>query len=508
MVHPTTQGKANQKKDGMNMTKTSSSAQAQTPRRRRIRKIIIWTLVVFEIIGVYSAVDAIMSTRTAPGAIAWSVSLVTAPVVAVPAYWVFGRNKFEGYIEARKEHQEEFDALVREIRANMDASVFRFDTRNPAFDALEGLSNTRLTRGNRVELLINGDATFDSIIEGIGQAQNYVLVQFYIVHDDGLGRRLANAMIERARAGVDVVFLYDEIGSADMTKKYRNDLREAGVKVSDFNTTQGRRNKFQLNFRNHRKIVVVDGKTAWIGGHNVGDEYIGLDPVLTPWRDTHVRLDGPIAIQAQAVFASDWYWAQREFLELNWVPQEVAGSDVVGVIVATGPADPLETAGMFFVHALNSARERIWITAPYFVPDEAITKALMLATLRGVEVKILVPGLPDSRPVQLASYYFMEQLADSNVEFFAYAPGFMHQKVLLVDDTVSSVGTHNFDNRSFRLNFEVASVVYDEEFNSEIEAMLEDDFRRSSPIDPSSFRDESWFWHFKVRLLRLMTPIM
>ncbi len=481
---------------------------ASRPRRRLIRRTIVVILIVFEIIGVYSAVEAIMETRTAPGAVAWSISLVTAPVVAVPAYWIFGRSKFEGYIEARKEHQAEFDALVQEVRGNMDASVFKFETRNPAFDALEGLSNMRLTKGNRVELLVNGDATFDSIIEGIGQAEDYVLVQFYIVHDDGLGRRLADAMIERARAGVDVAFLYDEVGSADMTDDYRNDLREAGIRVSDFNTTQGRRNKFQLNFRNHRKIVVVDGKTAWVGGHNVGDEYIGLDEVLTPWRDTHVRLDGPVAIQAQAVFASDWYWAQREFLDLNWVPQEVPGSDVVSTIIATGPADPLETAGMFFVHALHSARERIWITAPYFVPDDAVVKALMLATLRGVDVRVLVPGLGDSVPVQLASYFYMELLADSHVKFYSYAPGFMHQKVMLVDNTVAYVGTHNFDNRSFRLNFELGAVVYDEDFNRVVESMLEDDLSRCTPIDPSTFKDKPWRWRFGVRLCRLMAPIM
>jgi len=284
--------------------------------------------------------------------------------------------------------------------------------------------------------------------------------------------------------------------------------RSTAVRISDFNTTQGRRNRLQLNFRNHRKIVVVDGKTAWVGGNNVGDEYMGLDPVLTPWRDTHVRLDGPVAIQAQAVFASDWYWAQREFLDLDWIPREVPDSYVVSTIVATGPADPLETAGMFFVHALNSARERIWITAPYFVPDDAIVKALMLATLRGVDVRILVPGLTDSVPVQLASYYYMEQLADSNVKFYAYAPGFMHQKVMLVDDTVASVGTHNFDNRSFRLNFEIGAVVYDEEFNRVITSMFEDDLSRCTPIDPSTFKDKPWRWRFAVRLCRLMAPIM
>lgn len=487
---------------------TTSATPKRTPRKR-IRRVIVWTLVIFHIIGFFSAIHAIMSTRTEPGAIAWSLSLLTVPVVAVPAYWFLGRSKFEGYIEARRENQGEFYKVKKEIRSKMDSSFFEFESRNPAWDALADLTDARLMGGNRVQLLVDGKETFDSIIEGIGQAGDYVLVQFYIVHDDGLGRRLKDAMLERARAGVEVIFLYDEIGSSSLPKAYKNELRDAGVKVSAFNTTQGRRNKFQLNFRNHRKIVVVDGKTAWVGGHNVGDEYLGLDPDYSPWRDTHVRLDGPVAIQAQGVVASDWFWAQHELLrDLNWNPQTVPDSDVNAVIVATGPADPLETAGMFFVHALNSAKERIWITAPYFVPDDAIIKALMLATLRGVDVRILVPGMADSLPAHLAAFHYMELLADSKVKFYSHAPGFMHQKVMLIDRTTASVGTHNFDNRSFRLNFEVAAVIYDETFNSEVAAMLEKDMENCTIIDPHTFAERPWLWRFGVNLARLTAPVL
>jgi cardiolipin synthase len=305
-----------------------------------------------------------------------------------------------------------------------------------------------------------------------------------------------------------VVFLYDEIGSSGLTNSYKNELAEAGVKVSAFNTTQGAGNRFQLNFRNHRKIVVVDGKTAWIGGHNVGDEYLGLDPKFSPWRDTHVRLDGPVALQAQTVIVSDWYWAQRELLDLDWAPKPVPDSEVEAMLMATGPADPLETAGMFFVHALNAAKHRIWITAPYFVPDDAIVKAMMLATLRGVDVRVLVPAMGDSKPVQMAGYYFMQLLEESRVNFCEWGPGFMHQKVMLVDDMTSVIGTHNFDNRSFRLNFEVSALIVDEDFNREVEAMFLNDFEQCAPIDPASFKDKSWLWHFGVQVSRLLAPIL
>jgi len=478
-----------------------------TRGRGRVRKVILSIYAVFQVLGLVSAVDAIMSTRTAQGAIAWSLGLVAAPVVAVPAYWIFGRSKFEGYLEAQQIVQEEFDELYDRVRTEMSAAVVGFERMSPAWEALRGLSHTRLVGGNSAQLLIDGEATFDSILAGISAAEDYVLVQFYIVHDDGLGRRLKDAMIERARAGVDVYFLYDEIGT-DISRDYKSELEAAGVHYSHFNTTQGRQNRFQLNFRNHRKIVVVDGRTAWIGGHNVGDEYLGLDPEYSPWRDTHVRLDGPVAIQAQGVFVYDWLWAQRELLQLNWSPQSTGDKDVPAIVVATGPADPLETAGMFFVHALNSAKKRIWITAPYFVPDDAIIKAMMLATLRGVDVRVMVPGKADSLLPQLAAFYYMEQLETSKVRFYAFEPGFMHQKVMVIDDHTASVGTHNFDNRSFRLNFEVAAVVYDEAFAREVAAMFERDFAHSRLIRPEDYRDRSWYWRFGVRLARLLAPIL
>ncbi len=303
--------------------------------RRGSKKIWVWVLILFRVLGIISAAHAVMSTRTAQGAIAWSISLVAAPVVAVPAYWVFGRSKFEGYVEARQEHEEEFHELGRKVREQVGSSLVDFEQPVANYEAVKGLSRMALTWGNRAELLVDGEATFDSILEGIARAREYVLVQFYIVKDDGLGNRLKDAMIERAQAGLMVLLLYDEIGSSRLSERYLQELRAAGVKVSAFNTTQGARNRFQLNFRNHRKIVVVDGRTTWIGGHNVGDEYLGLDPKLSPWRDTHVRVDGPMALQAQGIIASDWYWAQREILDLSWTPVPAPDVDQMALVVAT-----------------------------------------------------------------------------------------------------------------------------------------------------------------------------
>jgi cardiolipin synthase len=359
-----------------------------------------------------------------------------------------------------------------------------------------------------VELLVDGEATFDSILAGVERAREYVLVEFYIVRDDGLGRRLQEALIRKAREGVEVRFLFDELGSSGLGAVYQEELRQAGASVAPFNTRQGPRNRFQLNFRNHRKIVVVDGTDAWVGGHNVGDEYLGLDPDVGAWRDTHMRLSGPAALLAQAVFAGDWYWSTREIPALPWVPVPAPDADVPALVLGTGPADRLDRAELFHIHALNAARKRIWIATPYFVPDEGVVSALQLAALRGVDVRVIIPASNDNLLVQLAAFWFIEELADDDVRFYLYQEGFMHQKVLLVDDYWSAVGTANFDNRSFRLNFEVTAVVADRDFGRDMERMLLADLERSRPLDPATLAEMPLYKKLAVRTARLFSPIL
>jgi cardiolipin synthase len=365
-----------------------------------------------------------------------------------------------------------------------------------------------LTRGNRVDLLVDGEATFDSILDGIARARHYVLVQFYMIHDDGLGRRMQQALVAQARNGTRVFLLYDEMGSNGLPAAYLDELRAAGVEVSSFKPTQGAGNRFQLNFRNHRKIVVVDGVTGWVGGHNVGDEYLGLDPEFTPWRDTHVRIEGPAVIQLQATMLGDWYWATRKIPDLNWVPHASGTADMDVMIVPSSPSQKRETASLLFVTALHSARRRVWLSAPYFVPDEAVMSALQLAALRGVDVRIITTGKGDSMPVYLAAFHYMHELRDLGIRFYAYKPGFLHEKVMLVDDDIATVGTANFDNRSFRLNFEVTALVIDSEFGRQMKAMLERDFAHAEPIDPAEFARKPFWWRLGVSLSRLAAPVL
>jgi cardiolipin synthase len=479
-------------------------ARAGVARRRG--RVIAAAVLVFHVLGLVSSVHAIMTARTAQGAIAWAVSLNTFPYGAVPAYWVFGRRKFSGYVEAFQEREADIARFVKEFQARLQPYEVEQDL--PDYAALKALAGSPVLHGNEVELLVDGEATFDSIIQGVERARESILVEFYIVRDDGLGRRLQEALIRKAREGVRVLFLFDELGSGGLTAAYQAELREAGARVAPFNTRQGPQNRFQLNFRNHRKIVVVDGTEAWIGGHNVGDEYLGLDPKVGAWRDTHVRLSGPAALLAQVVFAGDWYWATRELVKLDWEPKPSSTSDVKALVVGTGPADRLDKAELFHLHALNAARERIWIATPYFVPDEGIVSALQLAALRGVDVRVILPANTDNYLVWLASFWFIEELADDDVRFYFYDEGFMHQKVLLVDDFWSAVGTANFDNRSFRLNFEVTALVADRDFAGEMEQMLLADLERSTIFDPARLEAMPFYKKIAVRTARLFSPVL
>jgi len=484
------------------------AATGEPAMLKRNKRMIGAIVTAFYVFGIAAAVEAVMTARTAPGAIAWSVSLVSFPFVALPAYAVFGRSKFEGIAQAYEQRKQEIDTLITEVDANLSEWSVALDDRPSVYAAMRKLSGMALMHSNRAELLLNGEATFDSIMAGIAQAKEYVLVQFYMFHDDGLGRRMQQALIERANAGVRVYMLYDEVGSKGLPESYTGALRDAGVEVTSFKPTQGSTNRFQLNFRNHRKMVVVDGVTGWVGGHNVGDEYLGLDPGLSPWRDTHVRLEGPVVTQLQSVIVADWYWATRELPDLDWTPQPAAGGDVRAMIVPSAPSQRLETAGLMFVSALHSARTRIWLSAPYFVPDEAVMKALELAALRGVDVRVITTGKGDSLPVFLAAFHYIDQLRDLGIKFYAYAPGFLHEKVALIDDEVSTVGTANFDNRSFRLNFEVTSIIVDRQFASEMEAMFLDDFAHSAEIDPADLDAKPFWWRLGVKLSRLAAPLL
>jgi cardiolipin synthase len=486
-------------------TPPSDEIPRQKPRGKILITLIVLTAHLF---GFFSSVHSVMSTRTAQGAIAWAISLNTLPYVAVPAYWIFGRSKFQGYVTTRRKELAQVQPLAREIRTNLDQrNLIAFPDRDRPL-LVERLAKLPFTQGNDAQLLIDGEATFKSMFEGMARATNYVLVQFYIIHDDRAGRALKARLQERARAGVRCYLLYDELGSK-LPRAYVQELIDAGVQTLPFNTTQGQANRFQLNFRNHRKIVVVDGLTAWVGGLNIGDEYQGLDPKIGYWRDTHLRLSGPVVQCVQVAFLEDWQWASHELIPgLNWDPHPApTGVSRAMLCLPSGPADPLETCTLFFLHAINLAKQRLWIASPYFVPDEQFISALQLAALRGVDVRILLPDKSDNLLVQLSAWSYLEDLEKAGIKVFRYTKGFMHHKIVLVDEGYCTVGTANFDNRSFRLNFEITVAAADSDLARQIATMLERDFDHARPTPAAELKARSFWFRFAVQAARLTAPI-
>ncbi|WP_370600444.1 cardiolipin synthase [Pseudomonas nitroreducens] len=467
-------------------------------------------LVLIQILGVIAAVHAVLTVRTAQGAIAWATSLVFMPLLTLVPYLVFGRSRFDAYIGARRQANEEMHVAAAELDWRPwveEALAARQYDGYKGLKAMVGLARMPTLANNHVRLLVNGKASFEAIFEAISAAKQVVLVQFFIIRDDALGQRLAQLLLERAANGVDVFLLYDGIGSHALPGRYIDKLRNGGVQVHAFSTGSGMINRFQVNFRNHRKIVVVDGVRGFVGGHNVGVEYLGEKPPLSPWRDTHIELRGPAVACLQECFAEDWYWASHTLPTLI-LPKAYEDSGMLCQVVPSGPADPQETCSLFFVEAINAAVERIWITTPYFVPDEAVAAALRLAVLRGVDVRILLPSRPDHKTVYAASSLYALDAVRAGLRIFRYQPGFLHQKVLLIDHDTAAVGSANLDNRSFRLNFEIMVVTVDEGFAQEVECMLEADFEQSVEMNLDDRKRLHRLQQLGMRVARLVSPIL
>jgi len=451
----------------------------------------------FFALGLLSALEAILKSRTAQGAVAWAIVLIGLPWVFVPLYWIFGRRKFRGYALAQSSKHSEIDHIAGELSARLSSYSTKTSSDDPRLIALGQLATLPFSHANECRLLINGRQAFSEMLSRIAAAKHYVLLEFYIIRDDGIGRELAELLLQKVRDGVAVYGIYDEIGSIQLPGSYLRKLRNGGVDIRPFNSTKGFGNRLQLNFRNHRKIVICDGDYCLIGGMNIGDEYRDMHPVLTPWRDTGLTLVGPAVQAVQLAFAEDWLWATESLPELNWQIRAAPSANINTLVLATGPADNTDSCALYFLNMINQARTRLWIVSPYFVPDAPVIHALQLAAMRGIDVRIMLPAKPDKIMIQLSSYTAIKETLDRGVQFYYYQDGFLHEKVMLVDDDISVVGTANLDNRSFRLNFEICVINHDRKLAQQMEAMLNTDFQQCVQLLP---RDAAK-WSLGRRLL-------
>lgn len=447
---------------------------------------------------------AAATARTSQGAVGWVVFLLTSPILAIPAYMFLGHHRFHGYRIARRDSEQ----VVAGIRAFTKQHTLPANATPICLAPFEAIARMPAIKGNGFDLLIDGEAAFEAMFAAIDAARAYVLVQFYIVRDDGLGRRMQAHLIAAARRGVKVRFLTDAVGSYFLPDSYSDVLRDGGVDVADHKKASNPKSRFQINYRNHRKSVIVDGRVGFTGGLNVGDEYLGQDLKYGAWRDTHLQLRGPVVQQFQVIFVEDWHWITDEDLldQLNW-DTEQDSRDMVSLIVATGPGDETETGSLMFFSAITAAQERIWIASPYFLPDLDVITALIHAAMRGVDVRILVPDRIDHHTPWLAAFAYFDEIRASGVRVFRYTEGFMHQKAFVVDDTLAAIGTTNLDNRSFRLNFEVMALFFDSRAAQAVEDMLRADFQRSYELT-KTIDQQPWRIRYGASVARLFAPLL
>lgn len=467
-------------------------------------------VILFHTLGCLSALHAIRYARTSQSAIAWALCLVLFPYFTLFFYWVFSPKRYYLYLDILEQERAKQHAEGDAAAALLTS--FAVDLPEPSHrtqQVVQSLFPFPPLGSHRATLLIDGKATFQAILNEIARAQHFILVQFYIVRDDAIGQAFRDALIKKQREGVRVYFLFDSIGSVALPDSYIRTLADGGVQIASFRAPGGILQRFSLNFRNHRKVVVTDGCCAFVGGHNLGDEYLGRTDEYPSWRDTHIKVTGAAALAIQQTFLEDWYFATGDAPTLPLPERKVLEAGEITVLpVPTGPESALEGCSLLFIQALNEAKERFWISSPYFVPSEAVIKALQLASFRGVDVRILLPDKADQVLVWLASYSYLEVMLASGVRVYRYQEGFLHQKVFVVDDSWCSVGTVNLDNRSLRLNFELTVLVFDHAFTQQVSAMLEVDFGASRRIDHEELESLSLPMRTASAVARLFSPVL
>jgi len=452
------------------------------------------------LIGTFFALDALWQGRTSQTTLAWVLGLVFLPFISVPLYAFFGSRRFHGYIRARRHGHEELDLLAQQAIEKLEP--WKQPPRELTKPLIPLFFSAPLD-GNATTLLTTGRDFYGKMFESIRAAKHSVCIQFYILRSDVSGNLLGDLLCLKAKEGVKIYVIYDEIGSNSLQRSYIKRLKNAGVHISPFNSSRYLRTRMQINFRNHRKLVICDGETAYVGGYNFADEYLGTGKVLPFWRDTHLKIEGPAALSFQIIFCEDWHWATHELPNLHWPDPVTKGTDKV-MSIASGPADKIDSASLYFTHLIQTAKKRCWLVSPYFVPDDNLVYALELAGLRGIDVRVLVPNKSDSWFVQQAMRDHIPKLQQCGVKFYSYRKGFLHQKVVIVDDDWSSIGSCNLDYRSLHINFELNALVRSERLNKEVSDMLLADFEDSVPTVISGH----WWPQFLTKGARLLSPLL
>lgn len=478
--------------------------------------VILTITSIFIIFIVLISIVIFFENREPSKTAAWLLILIALPIVGFVFYIYFGQNFRKKRIFKKKDIIDEKDLdrmiefqfnKVQDANAFYDQDIYK---QKKLISLLLKNSKSPFTINNHSQVLTNGRETFKAIFKAIHCAKHHIHVEYYIIKNDKIGNIMRKLLILKAHQGVKVRFIYDGLGSRKLSKKYLKSLKDAGIEISPFLPVKLPILNSKLNFRNHRKIVVVDGKTGFIGGLNVGDEYwVGSDK-LGFWRDTHFKIKGEAVYILQYIFLMDWYYTTGKKIDdyKYFFPDHIFYGEQLIQIAASGPDHPWEGIQQAYFTSIATAQDKIYIESPYFIPDESLLMALKTSAISGVDVRIILPDKPDHKTVFWASRSYVEELLSAGVRVYFYNKGFIHAKILLVDGIVASVGTANMDIRSFRLNFEVNALIYNKETVARLERDFYQDIEDSTEVVLKDFSNRSIFEKIKESFTRLLSPIL
>lgn len=476
----------------------------------------MWWLVLILLAFIFQIATILILEFRNPGkAVAWMLILFLFPVIGFILYYFVAQD-----YKKRRKLRRRGSRVFQEIRSRLWQQAAIIDSidqmNNPEyrhqerlFGLLTHISESPVTGCNETKVLTDGEKTFTAMLEAMEHAKDHIHMESYIFRADGIGYSFQRVMLRKAREGVKVRFICDGLGSYQLKSSFVQELRDGGVEVYFFLPALLATFDRRVNYRNHRKILVVDGTVGFVGGLNVGDEYLGLDGKLGYWRDTHLQVSGDAVYFLQNAFLGDWRLASGQRInhpELYPV-HHCQGREQVQVLTS-GPDQHWDAIQEMCFGAIAVAKRRIWITSPYFIPDPSIYNAIKTAAVSGVDVKIIIPCKSDGRIVKFASLSYVEELLQSGVKFYQYQKGFIHAKVMIVDDLLASVGTANMDMRSFFCNFEMTAILFDE---APIQHLCEDflnDLGESREIELKAFSRRTKLQKGLELLCRLLSPLL
>ncbi|WP_338449035.1 cardiolipin synthase [Niallia oryzisoli] len=477
-----------------------------------ISGLIGYLSILLTILGTVIGFVIFLENRHPTQTLTWLVVLGGFPLFGFIFYLLFGRN-YRKEKMFRKKYFLDRQAFIQHEGQDpvskgkiQQAGVHQ----RKLFYLAQRLGNSPISFGTETRVLTNGEETFNHILKELSNAVHHIHLEYYIVRDDDIGEKIKSVLIQKAREGVKVRFLYDAVGSWKLSKKYIQDLKNEGVEMVLFGPVKLPFLNSKFNFRNHRKIIVIDGSIGFVGGLNIGDEYLGKNVQFGFWRDTHLMLKGEAVRSLQLIFLQDWYYmTNKSFLTSEYLSPILEENKHGGVqMIAGGPDNEWSAIKNIFFSMITSAKESVWIASPYFIPDEDIFSAIKIAALSGIDVRLLVPEKPDKRIVFHASRSYFPDLLDAGVKIYEYEKGFMHSKFLIVDYELASIGTSNMDMRSFHLNFEVNAFLYRTKSTEKLVSEYLNDLQHSREINAENFKKR----HFGYRLLestsRLLSPLL